>query len=245
MKDERWTAPAGPRPAPTSAPLVMRLSLEPWRYAGLRVDSEPPRLRWDDHVQLEGRRLLVPCKKTEKHAGKRFRIVPIDSRLLPHLALRYRLRPADEDRVSVLGRLTGSHKATVERAIKRAGVKPWPKLFQALRASYDSELRASGVPTDFASKMTGSQRGSQPAALHRHPGGNAAAGDGLVLALAGPGGGAESGAPWRRIERNERERRRKGNGKTADLSHIPALAGAAWNGGEMGDEGLEPPTSRV
>ena len=42
-----------------------------------------------------------------------------------------------------------------------------------------------------------------------------------------------------------------GNGRTgerrkaSEIGRIPAFSGAAWNGGEMGDEGLEPPTSRV
>ena len=33
--------------------------------------------------------------------------------------------------------------------------------------------------------------------------------------------------------------------KASKTGRVPAFAGAAWNGGDMGDEGLEPPTSRV
>ena len=223
----------------------LRLRVALCRYAGLRVDSEPPRLRWAKHVQLDERRLLLPCKKTERYAGKRFRVVPIDGRLMPHLALRSALRLAGEDRVCCIGRLTGSHKATVERAIKRAGVKRWPKLFQALRASYDSELRASGVHGDFAAKMTG--HSAEVARRHYTA---------IPEALLDRVASLYSPEQVRQAAQNPAHcgaeaSGTNGNGangkasKASEIQYFPAVAGAAWNGGEMGDEGLEPPTSRV
>ena len=63
--------------------------------------------------------------------------MPIDDRLVPQLVLRHRLKLVDDVAVCRIGRLTGSHKSTVERAIKGARVKRWLKLFQTFRASYD------------------------------------------------------------------------------------------------------------
>lgn len=133
----------------------LRLLVALCRYAGLRAGCEPSRLLWSKHVDLEKRRLLVPCKKTERYAGKALRRVAIDERLLAHLSLKFQNKAADEDRVCRLDRLSGTHCRTVRRAIRRAGVSSWPKLFQGLRVSFDSELRNHGIHTDFAGKMTG------------------------------------------------------------------------------------------
>jgi integrase len=221
----------------------LRLRVALCRYAGLRVDSEPPRLRWSEHVDFERRLLRVPCGKTKRYAGNSVRVVPIDDRLLPHLQLRHRLRMAGEDRVCQIGKLTGTHKVTVEAAIERAKVARWPRLFQALRASYDSELRANGVPTDFASKMTGhsaevSRRHytAIPEKMLR-----------WVASMYSP----EKQAAQKAAHRGAESVGTHGNNLNGDtrnaseIGHFPAFAGMGGNGWEVGDEGLEPPTSRV
>ncbi len=216
----------------------LRLRVALCRYAGLRVDSEPPRLRWSEHVDFEGRMLRVPCRKTQRYTGKSVRVVPIDDRLLSHLQLRHRLKLADDDRVCQIGKLTGTHKATVEASIKRAGVARWPKLFQALRASYSSELRANGVPTDFASKMTGHSAEVD----RRH---YTAIPEKLlqwVASMYSPEKQAARKAAHRGVEsvgtvgKNPDAERRK----ALEIEHFAALAGIGGNGWEMGDEGLEP-----
>jgi len=225
---------------------ALRLRVALCRYAGLRVDSEPPRLTWAEHVDFDRRRLLIPCSKTKRYAGKSFRVVPIDERLMRHLSLRYRLKLADDVSVCGTHRVTATNKATIARAIKRAGVTPWRKLFQALRASYDSELRADGVATDFASKMTGhsaemSRRHyttSVPEVIMRQVTSRYTP-DEVRKAARNPAHlGAESTG-------------RNGNGqsgnvqKVQQIRRIPVSAGPAGNPAEMGDKGLEPLTFRV
>lgn len=105
------------------------------RYAGLRCPSEIMALRWGD-VDRERGRLTVRSAKTEAHEGHAVRIVPIAPELEPILQDLYdQAKEGDEPVVPRLRDPKVNLRTQFERLIARAGLKPWPRLFHAMRAS--------------------------------------------------------------------------------------------------------------
>ena len=110
------------------------------RFGGLRCPSEVLMLRWGD-VDWEQRKLLVRSPKTEHHEGKESRLVPIFPELRPYLDAAW-----DEvgDGVEfVISRYRDGNtnlRTQLNRIIHKAGLKPWPKLFQNLRSTRETEL---------------------------------------------------------------------------------------------------------
>ena len=112
------------------------------RYAGLRCPSEHLALTWDDVNWAEGR-LLVRYRKTAHHEGKGTRVVPIFPELRPYLDAAWDEAAARAVYVIARYRTPNQNLRTqLERILAKAGVKPWPKLFQNLRATRATELAA-------------------------------------------------------------------------------------------------------
>ena len=110
------------------------------RYGGLRCPSEHLALRWAD-VDWERNRIMVHSSKTEHHPDGACRLVPLFPELLPYL--REVFEEAEPGSEYVIGRhrATGCNLRTrMVKIIKRAGLKPWPKLFQNLRSTRETEL---------------------------------------------------------------------------------------------------------
>ncbi len=110
------------------------------RFGGLRTPSEPMLLRWAD-VDWERGRLLIRSPKTEHHEGKDSRLVPIFPELRPFLEAAW--DAAADGAEFVIARHRDSNvnlRTHLLRIIKRAGLKAWPKLFQNLRATRETEL---------------------------------------------------------------------------------------------------------
>jgi len=133
------------------------------RYGGLRCPSEHLALRWGD-IDLEGGRITVRSPKTAHHEGKGERVMPLFPELRPYLeAVRDELL-ADFDpkrkRLSEQSVITRYRDANANlrtqliKIIRRAGLKPWPKLFQNLRATRATEL-ADEYPTHVAADWLG------------------------------------------------------------------------------------------
>ena len=112
------------------------------RYGGLRVPSELVSLKWED-IDWQAGRFTVTCIKTKHHEGRELRLVPIFPELRPYLE-NWRDQ-APEDSKWVIGR-SRSGKANLRtqmlRILKRARIAHWPKLFQNLRSSRETELMA-------------------------------------------------------------------------------------------------------
>ncbi len=115
------------------------------RYGGLRCPSEHLELRWSD-IDWERGRITVRSPKTEHHEGKASRVIPLFPELRQHLeAVRDEVHPGIEVPFSspVITRYRSSNanlRTQLRRIIERAGLKPWPKLFQNLRATRETEL---------------------------------------------------------------------------------------------------------
>jgi len=110
------------------------------RFGGLRCPSEHLALTWGDIRRAEGR-FTVHSPKTEHHPGGESRQVPLFPELLPHLREVFELAEPGAEYVITRYRRSSQNLSTqLRRIIKRAGLTPWPKLYQNLRASRETEL---------------------------------------------------------------------------------------------------------
>ncbi|MBI9018600.1 MAG: site-specific integrase, partial [Phycisphaerae bacterium] len=109
------------------------------RFGGLRCPSEVLRLKWED-VDFEKEQFTVHASKTEHHADGGIRIVP----MFPELKTLFR----DAFEKAYVGAIycikdyrEGANLGPqMRRIIKRAGILPWPKIFQNLRSTRETEL---------------------------------------------------------------------------------------------------------
>jgi integrase len=110
------------------------------RYGGLRCPSEHVRLRWTD-IDWANSRMTVHSPKTEHHGGKATRVVPIFPEVRKYLDEVWQLAPKGSEFVIARYRDADQNlRTTFEKIIKLASLKPWPKLFQNLRATRETEL---------------------------------------------------------------------------------------------------------
>lgn len=106
------------------------------RFGGLRCPSEQLALQWDDFDWGQSR---FNCRSPKTGP----RIIPIFAELKPYLDAVYHAAP--EGAVNVISRRRASAQrwgVTLERALQRAGVTRWEKIFHNLRASRQTELSA-------------------------------------------------------------------------------------------------------
>ncbi len=123
------------------------------RYGALRCPSETLTLTWAD-IDWDNERITVPSPKTAHHEGKESRVIPLFPELREYLDKAF-FDPANENKQYVIARhRNANHRTLLEKIIKRAGLTPWPKLFQNLRASRATEL-ASEFPAHVAAEWTG------------------------------------------------------------------------------------------
>jgi integrase len=110
------------------------------RFGGLRCPSEHLALTWPD-VDWERDRFRVVSSKQEHLEGGGVRWVPIFAELRPYLEEAFDLAP--EGAVHVINRYRDGDqnlRTQLQRIIRRAGLEPWPKPFQNLRATRETEL---------------------------------------------------------------------------------------------------------
>jgi integrase len=141
-----------------------RLIVALCRYGGLRHPSETQALRWDD-IRWADARIIVTSPKTRKK-GKANRVIPIFAELAPYLRDWYDLvfqdAGATNQKVNHFGEMVyvlpgqerpwgyreyvlprrhrNAYRDRFLRIVHNAGLVPWPRLFQNLRASRATEL---------------------------------------------------------------------------------------------------------
>ncbi len=137
------------------------------RFGGLRTPSEPFSFTWGD-MDWERNRLSVPSPRTEDQ-GKGHRVIPLFPLLGPYLEAafdaavfvmpeEYRRRAHGER-----GWNGANLRTTFGKVIRRAGVNPWPRLWQSSRASRESDL-AQSFPLAVVAKWLG----NTPSVARRH-----------------------------------------------------------------------------
>lgn len=109
------------------------------RYAGLRMPSELQSLKWSD-VNWERGRFTVEVPKKAHLVGHETRVVPIFPELRPHLERAF--HEAEPGAVYVVPRARAGEnlRTYANRILRKASVAAWPKLFNNLRSSCETEL---------------------------------------------------------------------------------------------------------
>lgn len=124
------------------------------RIAGFRIPSEAQGLKWE-HISFEQRRIfVVNSSKTEHHKNRKLRVVPLFPDVEKELLKLHCEATPGEEYVFPDLRGDSNLRTTFEKIILRAGVKPWPKLWQNLRASAATDL-ARTVPSHIAASICG------------------------------------------------------------------------------------------
>jgi len=134
------------------------------RYAGLRCPSELASLVWSD-IDWEAGRLTVRASKTEHHGGGHaVRHVPICPALRAILDEAWE-QAADRSTAVVPRAANGNVnlRTTFEKIITRAGLVPWPRLFQNLRSSCETDWVEAYPAHEVAAWL-----GHSPAVAARH-----------------------------------------------------------------------------
>lgn len=129
------------------------------RFGGLRIPSELSTLRWND-IDLPRGRMIIHAPKTEHHKDGGIRICPIFPELRPFLEAAW--DEAEDKAEFVIAdpmkrRMRGNLGTSFRRIINLAKVKPWPKAFQNLRATRETELMAKYPAKDVASGLGNSE----------------------------------------------------------------------------------------
>ena len=117
-----------------------RLIIALARYGGLRCPSEVIKVRWSD-LDWDRGTILVHSPKTEHLLDGRTRILPMFPELRKELTDCFDGAEDNATYVITRYRCSSSNLRTqFTRIIKRAGVQPWPKIFQNLRSTRQTEL---------------------------------------------------------------------------------------------------------
>jgi integrase len=234
------------------------------RLAGLRCPSEVGGLTWAD-VDFTSGRLTVRSPKTEHHGGQHaVRVVPIVPRLREILAAaRDAAAPGESLVVPMAARSGANLRTTLEKIIARAGVEPWPRLMQNLRASCETDWVEKYPAHECARWM-----GHSPTIAARHylqsrdhhfrdavencAASSGQSGAAAVLVPSGAESGAESGARAAHFQAQhppatdgKKSQARSRTEITPAKSEVSSGVRKKRRKVLVGDEGLEPPTPSV
>jgi Phage integrase family len=132
------------------------------RYGGLRCPSEHLGLKWGDvdwgDGTGKGARITIRSPKTEHHEGGDHRVIPLFPELRPYLQQAFdEAEPGSEFVITRYRGTNANLRTQLNRIIGRAKVKPWPKLFQNLRSTRQTEL-AEKYPIHVVCKWIGNSR---------------------------------------------------------------------------------------
>jgi len=108
------------------------------RFAGLRIPSDLVNLKIED-VNWEKGFIWIQSEKTRHYAHKGIRRVPLTPELQPFLLQAIENLEDGEVHLLPTFRTRSNLRTEAHRIIKRAGLEPWQKTFQNLRASLETE----------------------------------------------------------------------------------------------------------
>ena len=216
--------------------LQWRMIFSLCRFGGLRCPSEVLALRWQD-IDWDRERFIVRSSKTEHHEGKASRVVP----LFPELAgvLGEGFADAEDGATYVITRYRGATqnlRTTFRKIIERAGLQPWPKPFQNLRSTRETEL-TNEFPLHVVTAWIGN---SQLVAAKHY----LQVTDDHFSTATRSQVGHQVGQKASEMTRTEGPPTQKARRKSSDFRG-PAGEFAELQSARVGDEGLEPPTPSV
>jgi len=104
-------------------------------------DADEWRLGLINKENLAENKLRVPSPKTEHHTGGESRMIPIFPELRPYLEEVFdAAQPKQQYLITRYRSKNANLRTQLLRIIKNAAVDPWPKLFQNLRSTRETEL---------------------------------------------------------------------------------------------------------
>jgi integrase len=110
------------------------------RWGGLRMPSEIERLEWQDIV-WDRHRMRIASPKTAHHEGKAERWCPLFPEVSQALVELFDNTPSGTVHIFAVKRRTATNlRTSMMKIVLRAGLAPWPRLFQNLRSSRETEL---------------------------------------------------------------------------------------------------------
>ncbi len=110
------------------------------RYGGLRIPSELVGLTWDNVLWDKKRFIVFSPKKEHLGQDKATRVVPIFPELEPYLMAAFEAAKDGQRHIFENLDSRSNLRTQAHRIIRKAGLKPWGKLFQNLRSSRETEL---------------------------------------------------------------------------------------------------------
>ncbi len=124
------------------------------RYGGFRCPSEIYALTWENvHWDIE--RITVLSPKTQHHEGKESRTIPLFPELKPLLEQAW--DGAEVGATHIIPDRQVNLRTRMMKIIRRAGLNVWPKLFQNLRSTRETEL-AEEYPIQVVCAWMGNSR---------------------------------------------------------------------------------------
>ncbi len=213
------------------------------RYGGLRCPSEVLALKWSD-VDWENERVRVPSPKTAGQ-GKPSRVIPLFPELRPLLLAAFEAAEEGAEYVITQYRRSDANLGTqAHRIIRKAGLEPWPKTFQNLRSTRETEL-ADEFPIQVVCAWIGN---SQPVAMQHYLQltedhfARAVRPTNVALDTAAQNPAQNTHEPARTGRNKIAATNAKTPAMTGVCEHVPSNA-ERCKSDQVGQRGLEPPTS--
>ena len=218
-----------------------RLMFSLSRFGGLRCTSEYRELKWSD-VDWDKGWMTVTSPKTEHNPGGKSRRVP----LFPELerALRDVFDPLPTGgSIYIVPRCRTEKETNLRKhmttIIERAGLEPWPKVFQNMRSTRETELIAAGFPEHVVLKWLGHTKAVASKFYLQVTDDDYRRGAGRPVQNAVQQGAADPCTDLQDDQQEDHETAFCGSPQG------PADACNSFNNKDMGDTGLEPVTPCV
>lgn len=132
------------------------------RFVGCRMPSEIENLTWDD-INWAANTILVRSPKTEHHEGKAERLVPIFPQVAKLLLSQAEVVPTGTVYVFPQLRKHTNTATTVKKMVAAAGFECWPKFWNSLRASCETDLM-----DEYGLRKACAWIGNSPAVAMKH-----------------------------------------------------------------------------
>jgi integrase len=129
-----------------------KLMVSLWRFAGLRK-TEIYHLKWSG-VRWDSGKMLVESPKTKHHEGRDHRYVPIGD-IYPILRDAFERAPKTDQMITQYSRSNSNLDKPMKKILEDAGITPWPKLFQNMRASCETDWLDRGISAHVVANWIG------------------------------------------------------------------------------------------
>jgi integrase len=129
-----------------------KLMVSLWRFAGLRK-TEIYHLKWSG-VRWDSGKMLVESPKTKHHEGRDHRYVPIGD-IYPILRDAFEQAPKTDQVITQYTKSNSNLDKPMKKILENAGISPWPKLFQNMRASCETDWLDRGISAHVVANWIG------------------------------------------------------------------------------------------